>query len=40
MAPWDAGKEAVGKIKCRDIVAGIEPEAGVFLYGSRKFLII
>jgi hypothetical protein len=23
--------------KCRDIVAGIEPEAEVFLYGSRRF---
>jgi hypothetical protein len=26
--------------KYRDIVAGIEPGAEVFLYGSRKFLII
>jgi hypothetical protein len=26
--------------KCRDIVAGIEPGAEVFLYGSLKFLII
>jgi len=38
---WPHGtmeKKLLGK--CRDIVAGIEPEAEAFLYESRKFLIV
>lgn len=41
LSKWPHGtleKKLLGK--CRDIVAGIEPEAEVFLYGSCKFLII
>jgi hypothetical protein len=41
LSEWSHGtleKKLLGKY--RDIVAGIEPGAEVFLYGSRKFLII